>query len=55
MVDYSADMKKIAEMIRGVTKRVAAFGLAVIAEKWEYYEQYLLDRIMGAKKFRMPG
>lgn len=55
MVDYSADMKKIAEMIRGVTKRVVAFGLSVIAEKWESYDEYLLDRIMGAKKFRMPG
>lgn len=32
MVDYSADMTKIAEMVQGVTKGVVDLGLSIIAK-----------------------
>ena len=40
-VDYSMDMTKIAEMVQGVQKSVVELGLAMIAEEWEYYDDYL--------------
>ena len=40
-VDYSLDMTKIAEMVQGVQKSVVELGLAMIAEEWEYYDDYL--------------
>ncbi len=33
MIDYSADMTRIAEMVQGVTKRVTELGLSIIAEE----------------------
>lgn len=44
MVDYSADMTKIAEMVQGVTKGVVDFGLSIIAEEWENYDELLRTR-----------
>lgn len=44
MIDYSADMTKIAEMVQGVTKRVTALGVSIIAEEWEYYDEQLRRR-----------
>ena len=35
MVDYSADMTKVAELIQGVTRAVTDLGLSMIAEEWE--------------------
>lgn len=40
-VNYSADMKKIAEMVQGVTKSVVDLGLSMIAEEWESYDEML--------------
>lgn len=44
MVDYSADMTKIAEMVQGVTKGVVDLGLSIIAEEWEAYDELLRTR-----------
>ena len=44
MVDYSADMTKIAEMVQGVTKSVVDLGLSIIAEEWENYDKLLRTR-----------
>lgn len=44
MVDYSADMTKIAEMVEGVTKGVVDLGLSIMAEEWENYDELLLIR-----------
>ena len=44
MVDYSADMTKIAEMVQGVTKGVVNLGLSIIAEEWENYDTLLRER-----------
>ena len=44
MVDYSADMTKIAEMVEGVTKGVVNLGLSIIAEEWENYDTLLRER-----------
>ena len=44
MVDYSADMTKIAEMVQGVTKGVVDLGLSIIAEEWESYDEMLRGR-----------
>lgn len=44
MVDYSADMTKIAEMVQGVTKGVVDLGLSIIAEEWESYDTLLRER-----------
>ena len=44
MVDYSADMTKIAEMVQGVTKGVVDLGLSIIAEEWENYDELLRTR-----------
>lgn len=44
MVDYSADMTKIAEMVQGVTKSVVDLGLSMIAEEWESYDEILRAR-----------
>lgn len=40
-VDYSTDMKKIAEMVQGVTKSVVDLGLSMIAKEWESYDEML--------------
>ena len=44
MVDYSSDMTRIAEMVRGVTKAVTDPGLSMIAEEWEGYDEVLRKR-----------
>ena len=44
MLDYSDDMTKIAEMVQGVTKRVTALGVSIIAEEWESYDELLRKR-----------
>ena len=44
MVDYSADMTKIAELVQGVTKGVIDLGLSIIAEEWENYDELLRTR-----------
>ena len=44
MMDYSDDMTKIAEMVQGVTKRVTALGVSIIAEEWESYDELLRKR-----------
>ena len=44
MLDYSDDMTKIAEMVQGVTKRVTALGVSIIAEEWESYDELLRNR-----------
>lgn len=40
-MNYSADMTKIAEMIKGVTDGVVNLGLSMIAEEWEMYDEFL--------------
>ena len=40
-VDYSTDMKKIAEMVQGVTKSVVDLGLSMIAKEQESYDEML--------------
>ena len=50
MVDYSSDMTKVAEMVRGVTKTVTDLGLSMIAEEWESYDEMLRE-----KKALRPG
>lgn len=44
MVDYSADMTKIAELVQGVMKGVVDLGLSIIAEEWESYDELLRTR-----------
>ena len=39
--DYSADMTKIAEMVYGVKNQVIQFGLDMIVEELETYDEYL--------------
>ena len=39
--DYSADMTKIAEMVYGVKNEVIKFGLDMIVEELETYDEYL--------------
>ena len=41
MVNYSGDMKKIAEMVYGVTENVVKLGLSMIEEELESYDNYL--------------
>lgn len=41
---YAQDPKKIAEMVRAVTKEVTKLGLDMIAEEWESYDEVLRDR-----------
>lgn len=43
-IDYSSDMTKIAEMVQGVTKSVVDFGLSMIAEELEFYDELLWKR-----------
>lgn len=44
MLDYSADMTKIAELVQGVTKGVVDLGLSMIAEEWESYDELLCKK-----------
>ena len=44
MVDYSADMTKVAELVQSVTKAVTDLGLSMIAEEWESYDELLRKR-----------
>ena len=44
MVDYSADMTKVAELVQGVTRAVTDLGLSMIAEEWESYDELLRER-----------
>ena len=44
MVDYAADMTKVAELVQGVTKAVTDLGLSMIAEEWESYDELLRKR-----------
>ena len=44
MVDYAADMTKVAELVQGVTKAVTDLGLSMIAEEWESYDELLRER-----------
>lgn len=44
MVDCSADMTRIAEIVQGITKGVTTLGCAIIAEKWEAYDEMLRSR-----------
>lgn len=44
MMDYSADMTKVAEMVHGVTTGVVELGLSIIAEEWENYDNWLRER-----------
>ncbi len=41
---YASDMKKVAEMVQGVTDSVIGLGLSMIAEEWEFYDTLLHDR-----------
>ena len=40
-VEYSSDMTKIAEMVKGVKDSVINLGLSMIAEELEKYDEYL--------------
>lgn len=42
-VDYSSDMTKIAEMVKGVKDSVINLGLSMIAEELEMYDEYLRE------------
>lgn len=42
-INYSADMTKIAEMVKGVTNSVINLGLSMIAEELEMYDTYLRE------------
>ena len=42
-INYSADMTKIAEMVKGVTDSVINLGLSMIAEELEMYDTYLRE------------
>lgn len=44
MVDYSADMTKIAKLVQGITKRVTELGISILAEEWESYDEMLRKR-----------
>ena len=44
MIDYAADMTKVAELVQGVTKAVTDLGLSMIAEEWESYDELLRKR-----------
>ncbi len=39
--DYSRDLSKVAEMVGGVTDTVVNFGLSLIAEEWEFYDELI--------------
>ncbi len=43
-IQYSSDLKKIAEMVQGVTDEVNALGRSMIAEEWESYDKQLCQR-----------
>ena len=56
MENFSEDMTKVAEMVKGVTENVVNLGLSIIAEELEEYDEwlrksskrkYLLDRAMN--------
>ena len=40
-MNYSSDMTKIAEMVKGVKERVINLGLSMIAEELEMYDEFL--------------
>ena len=40
-INYSSDMTKIAEMVKGVKDSVINLGLSMIAEELEKYDEYL--------------
>ena len=42
-INYSSDMTKIAEMVKGVTDSVINLGLSMIAEELEMYDTYLRE------------
>lgn len=42
-VEYSSDMTKIAEMVKGVKKSVIDLGLSMIEEELEMYDEYLRE------------
>ena len=42
-VDYSSDMTKIAEMVKGVKDSVINLGGSMIAEELEMYDEYLRE------------
>ncbi len=42
--DYSKDLSKVAEMVKGVTDSVVSLGLSMIAEEWEFYDETLRNR-----------
>ena len=41
---YAGDLRKVAEMVYGVTDSVVRLGLSMIAEEWEFYDTLLHDR-----------
>ncbi len=43
-MDYSDDLTKVAEMVKGVTDSVVNLGLSMIAEEWENYDDMLRKR-----------
>ena len=42
-INYSADMTKIAEMVKGVTDSVIRLGLSMIEEELEMYDTFLRE------------
>ena len=42
--NYTDDLTKIAEMVKGVTDEVVGRGIAMIAEEWEAYDDLLRKR-----------
>ena len=42
-INYSSDMTKIAEMVKGVTDSVIKLGLSMIAEELEMYDTFLRE------------
>ena len=40
-INYSSDMTKIAEMVKGVKDSVINLGLSMIAEELEMYDEFL--------------
>ena len=41
MENFSEDMTKVAEMVKGVTENVVNLGLSIIAEELEEYDEWL--------------
>ncbi len=54
-IQYSSDLKKIAEMVQGVADGVNALGRSMIAEEWESYDKQSEKRSAQGLAYRAKG